>query len=202
MPGGGERSYALEGSVFVAGSLIKWLRDSLGIIASAPETEELARSVPDSGGVTIVPALSGLGAPHWQPEARAVITGMSVATTRAHLARAALEAMAMQTADLAAAFAADGAAWTALRIDGGMSANDWMAQDLADVLRVPVERPHFLETTALGAAMLAAVGVGLHGSLGDAAAAMRGEVRRFLPGAEPDAGRRSGWEAALRAAIP
>lgn len=199
---GGQRSYALEGSVFVAGSLVKWLRDSLGIIASAPETEELARSVPDSGGVTIVPALAGLGAPHWQPDARAVITGMSFSTSRAHLARAALEAMAMQTADLAAAFAADGAAWTSLRIDGGMSANDWMAQDLADVLRVPVERPHFVETTALGAAMLAAVGVGLHGSLGDAAAAMRGEIQRFLPGAEPGAARRSGWDAALRAAMP
>lgn len=196
---GGERTYALEGSVFVAGSLVKWLRDSLGIIASAPETEELARSVPDSGGVTIVPALSGLGAPHWRPEARGVIAGMSFSTTRAHLARAALEAMAMQTADLAAAFAADGAGWTALRIDGGMSANDWMAQDLADVLRVPVERPELVETTALGAAMLAAVGAGLHGSLADAANAMRGAVERFLPGAEPTEERRAAWHRALAA---
>ena len=193
----GKRTYALEGSVFVAGSLVKWLRDSLGIIASAPETEELARSVPDSGGVTIVPALSGLGAPHWRPDARGVIAGMSFSTTRAHVARAALEAMAMQTADLAAAFAADGAGWTALRIDGGMSANDWMAQDLADVLRVPVERPAFVETTALGAAMLAAVGVSLHGSLGDAASAMRGAVQRFMPGTEPGAERRANWDKAL-----
>lgn len=194
---GGTRTYALEGSVFVAGSLVKWLRDSLGIIASASETEELARSVPDSGGVTIVPALSGLGAPHWRPEARGVIAGMSFSTTRAHVARAALEAMAMQTADLAAAFAADGAGWTALRIDGGMSANDWMAQDLADVLRVPVERPEFVETTALGAAMLAAVGVGLHRSLDDAAGAMRGAVQQFLPGADPAPERRANWNRAL-----
>ncbi|MCZ8170247.1 MAG: glycerol kinase GlpK [Brevundimonas sp.] len=196
---GGTRTYALEGSVFVAGSLVQWLRDSLGIIAAASETEGLARSVPDSGGVTIVPALSGLGAPHWRPDARAVITGMSFSTTRAHLARAALEAMAMQTADLAAAFAADGAGWTSLRIDGGMSANDWMAQDLADVLRVPVERPAFVETTALGAAMLAGVGAGLHGSLADAAAAMRGAVQRFEPGEAPPAGRRAAWEQALAA---
>jgi glycerol kinase len=194
---GGERTYALEGSVFVAGSLVQWLRDSLGIIASAPETEDLARSVPDSGGVTIIPALSGLGAPHWRPDARAVIAGMSFSTTRAHLARAALEAMAMQTADLAAAFAADGAGWTALKIDGGMSANNWMAQDLANVLRVPVERPEFVETTALGAAMLAAVGAGLHGSLDDAAAAMRGAVQRFMPGMEPGAERRANWDRAL-----
>ncbi len=178
---GGQRSYALEGSVFVAGSLMKWLRDSLGLISSAGETEELARSVPDNGGVVIVPALSGLGAPHWRPEARASITGLSFSTTRAHLARAALEAMAMQTHDLAEAFAADGAGWRSLRIDGGMSTNDWMAQDLADMLAVPVERPDFVETTALGVGMLAAVGTGLHPSLQAAAEAMRGPVRHFVP---------------------
>ncbi len=196
---GGQRSYALEGSVFVAGSLIKWLRDSLGLIASAGESEALARSVSDSGGVVIVPALSGLGAPHWRPEARGVITGLTFATTRAHLARAALEAMAMQTADLARAFAADGAKWTSLKIDGGMSANDWMAQDLADVLQVPVERPHFVETTALGAAMLAGVGAGLFGSLDQAAGAMRGGVQQFTPGPAPDQARRAAWERALAA---
>ncbi len=196
---GGTRTYALEGSVFVAGSLVKWLRDSLGLITSAGETEALARSVPDSGGVVIVPALSGLGAPHWNPAARGVITGMSFATTRAHIARAALEAMAMQTADLAHAFAADGAAWTQLRIDGGMSANDWMAQDLADVLGITVERPDFVETTALGAAMLAGVGAGLFASLGDAAAAMRGGVRRFAPAHADIAARRADWRRALLA---
>ncbi len=178
---GGTRSYALEGSVFVAGSLIKWLRDSLGIITEAGETAALAASVPDSGGVVVVPALSGLGAPHWRPDARASISGMSFATTRAHVARAALEAMAHQTHDLATAFAADGAGWKTLKIDGGMSANDWMAQDLADMLDIPVERPDFIETTALGAAMLAGVGAGLYSSLETAAATMRGTVRQFTP---------------------
>ena len=178
---GGKRSYALEGSVFVAGSLIQWLRDSLGLIATAAETEVLARSVPDTGGVVIIPALSGLGAPHWLPDARAAISGMSFSTTRAHIARAALEAMALQTHDLAAAFARDGARWTSLRIDGGMSANDWMAQDLADMLALPVERPDFVETTALGTAMLAGLGSGLFTSLEEAAGAMRGTVRHFAP---------------------
>ncbi len=196
---GGVRTYALEGSVFVAGSLIKWMRDSLGLIASAAETAELARSVPDSGGVTIVPALSGLGAPHWLPDARAVFTGMTFSTGRAHLARAALEAMAMQTLELAEAFAADGAAWTTLRIDGGMSANDWMAQDLADVLQVPVERPGFIETTALGAAMLAAVGAELFTTLEDAAASMRGTVAQFVPRPVDIAARRAAWIKALAA---
>jgi glycerol kinase len=191
---GGERSYALEGSIFVAGSLVQWLRDGLGLIAGAAETEALARSVPDSGGVVIVPALSGLGAPHWRPDARASITGASFATTRPHLVRAALEAMALQTHDLADAFAGDGAAWTSLRIDGGMSANDWIAQDLADVLALPVERPDFVETTALGAAMLAGVGAGLFATLEEACAAMRGGVRRFTP-------RMSGEQRARRLAL-
>jgi len=177
----GNRTYAIEGSVFVAGSLVQWLRDSLGIVDLAEETEALARSIPDSGGVVIVPALSGLGAPHWQAEARGVIAGLSFSSGKAHLARAALEAMAHQTHDLATAFAADGAAWKALRIDGGMSANNWMAQDLADMLGVPVERPGFVETTALGAAMLAATGAGLYPTLNDAATAMRGELARFDP---------------------
>ena len=177
----GQRTYAIEGSVFVAGSLVQWLRDSLGIVDLAGETEALARSIPDSGGVVIVPALSGLGAPHWQADARGVIAGLSFASGKAHLARAALEAMAHQTHDLATAFAADGAAWQALRIDGGMSANNWMAQDLADMLGVPVERPDFVETTALGAAMLAASGAGLYPSLDAAAAAMRGQLARFDP---------------------
>ncbi len=178
----GRRRYALEGSVFVAGSLIQYLRDTLGLISSAAETEELARSIEDSGEVVLVPALSGLGAPHWNPDARGVIAGLTFASGRAQIARAALEAMAHQTYDLATAFAADGRAWSALRIDGGMSANDWMAQDLADFLNVTVERPDFVETTALGAAMCAAVGAGLHASLHDAAAAMRGGTRRFAPG--------------------
>ncbi|MEO0699386.1 MAG: glycerol kinase, partial [Pseudomonadota bacterium] len=167
---GGERTYAIEGSVFVAGSLVQWLRDSLGIVDVASQTEELARSIPSSGGVTIVPALTGLGAPHWNAQARGVISGLSFASGKAQLARAALEAMAHQTHDLAQAFAADGTRWETLRIDGGMAANDWMAQDLANMLGVPVERPAFVETTALGAAMLAAAGAGLYDDLGSAAA--------------------------------
>ncbi|TMM47364.1 glycerol kinase GlpK [Qipengyuania marisflavi] len=175
----GQRIYALEGSCFVAGSLVQYLRDTLGLIGSAAETEALARSIPDSGEVVIVPALAGLGAPHWRPDARGVISGLSFASGRAQIARAALEAMAHQTQDLARAFAADGAPWSRLKIDGGMSANDWMAQDLADVIDLPVERPDFVETTALGAAICAAVGTGLYGSLNDAAQAMRGPAKEF-----------------------
>ncbi len=177
----GKRHYAIEGAVFVAGSLIKYLRDTLGLIENADETEELARSIPDNGGVVIVPALSGLGAPHWRPEARGIISGLGFDTGRAHIARAALEAMAHQTRDLATAFAADGAAWTSLKIDGGMAANSWMAQDIADLLDMPVIRPDFVETTALGAAMLASVGCGWNASLEDAAANMIGKTQAFEP---------------------
>ena len=181
---GGVRSYALEGSVFVAGSLIKWLRDEVGLLVSAGETEELARSVPDSAGLCIVPAHNGLGAPHWRPDVRGVISGLGFSAGRAHLARAALEAMAHQMEDLRFAFAADGAPWQVLRIDGGMAANDWLAQDLADMLDLPVERPDFVETTALGAAMLAGLGCGLFASL-EEATAMRGCTRRFEPSMAP-----------------
>jgi glycerol kinase len=198
----GQRTYAIEGSVFVAGSLVQWLRDSLGIVAVAEETEALARSIPDSGGVVIVPALSGLGAPHWQAEARGVIAGLSFASGKAELARAALEAMAHQTHDLAAAFAADGAPWQSLRIDGGMAANDWMAQDLADMLGITVERPGFVETTALGAAMLAATGAGLYPDLAMAAQAMRGRLSLFTPemAGEVREARLALWRKALAAA--
>lgn len=195
----GERHYALEGSVFVAGSLIQWLRDDLGLITHAGDTENLARSVADNGGVYLVPALSGLGAPHWQPHARAAIIGLSFAAKRAHIARAALEAMAHQTSDLKRAFAADSADWAELRVDGGMIANDWMAQDLADILGIAVERPAFVETTALGAAMLAAVGAGVYPSLA-AAATMRGSAQRFSPAMAESvrSARLDGWADALR----
>lgn len=198
----GRRTYALEGSVFVAGSLVQWLRDTLGLISSAAETEALARSVTSSGGVTIVPALAGLGAPHWRADARGLIAGLTFASGRAEIARAALEAMAHQTSDLARAFAADGAPWRRLRIDGGMSANDWMAQDLADMLELEVERPDMVETTALGAAMLAAVGAGLYHSLEDALAAMRGPLRTFAPAMAETvrAERLARWQRALAAA--
>ncbi len=199
---GGERRYALEGSVFVAGSLVKWLRDDLGLLESAAETEALARSVPDSGGVQIVPGHSGLGAPYWRPDARGAITGLSFATGRAQLARAALEAMAHQTHDLMTAFAADGAPWEVLKVDGGMASNGWLAQDLADVLGLTVERPRFVETTALGAAMLAGVGCGMFGSLEDAAA-MRGSVERFEPAMAPEVreARLAGWKTAVEGVL-
>ena len=199
---GGETTYALEGSVFVAGSLVQWLRDSLRLIASAPETETLAREVADNGGVYLVPALSGLGAPHWRPDARAAISGLSFSATRAHIARAALEAQSHQAYDLKEAFASDGQDWATLRIDGGMVANDWMAQDLADMLGVTVERPRFAEITAVGAAMLAGVGCGLFADL-DEASAMRGEVGRFEPGMSADerASRLDGWRRAVEGVL-
>jgi glycerol kinase len=198
----GKRHFALEGSVFVAGSLIQWLRDSLGLISHAGETEALARSVESAGGVFVVPALSGLGAPWWEPGARGAITGLSFASGKAHVARAALEAMAHQTHDLMTAFAADGQQWGRLKIDGGMVANDWMAQDLADMLMLPVERPAFTETTALGAAMLASVGAGLHADL-TAASVMRGKVETFEPqrGLSQRAERLAGWQRAVASVI-
>lgn len=199
---GGKRAYALEGSVFVAGSLIQWLRDSVKLIKKADETEALARSVDDNAGVYLVPALSGLGAPWWEAEARAAISGLSFTATRAHIVRAALEAMAHQAHDLKTAFAADGADWKALRIDGGMVTNDWIAQDLADILDLAVERPKFAETTALGAAMLAGVGCGLFRDLTEASA-MRGAVENFAATMDKSTrkGRLAGWTAAVQSVV-
>jgi glycerol kinase len=156
------KAYALEGSAFIAGALVQWLRDGLGIIEKAADVEALARSVPDSGGVTIVPALSGLGAPHWRPDARGLISGITRGTTKAHLARAALEAIALQNVDLLGAMQADaGHAITNLRVDGGASANDLLMQLQADLSGLQIFRPEMVESTALGAAKLAARGVGL-----------------------------------------
>jgi glycerol kinase len=155
-------AYAFEGSAFIAGALVQWLRDGLGMIASAPEIEALARSVPDSGGVTIVPALTGLGAPHWRTEARGLIAGITRGTTRAHIARAALEAIALQNVDLVQAMQEDaGVAISSLRVDGGAAANDLLMQLQADLLGVQIFRPEMVESTALGAAKLAALGVGM-----------------------------------------
>jgi glycerol kinase len=199
---GGRRTYAIEGSVFVAGSLVQWLRDAVGLIETAPETEAIARSVPDNGGVYLVPALSGLGAPWWEPEARGALSGLSFSSTRAHIVRAALESMAYQTHDLKTAFAADGADWARLRVDGGMVANDWMAQDLADILALPVDRPAFAETTALGAAMLAGVGCGLFKGL-ENAAAMRGATTTFESALDTDgrSARLAGWSRAVQSIV-
>ena len=160
-PAGGEVAYALEGSAFIAGALVQWLRDGLGIISRAAEIEALARSVPDSGGVTIVPALAGLGAPHWRPDARGLIAGITRGTTRAHVARAALEAIAFQNVDLVTAMQSDaGQTIRALRVDGGASANNLLMQIQADLLGAPIYRPEMVESTALGAAKLAARGLG------------------------------------------
>lgn len=195
----GRPAYALEGAIFVAGSAVQWLRDGLGIIASSAESEQLAQSVPDNGGVSFVPALAGLGAPYWQPDARGLICGLSSGTTRAHIVRAALEAQGQQTADLVDALAADGVPAARLRVDGGMVANNWLCQDLADSLGLVVERPRVIETTAMGAAMLAGVGAGLFASLDQAAAAMAAADRSFHPvtDAATRGARRAQWQAAV-----
>jgi glycerol kinase len=157
----GRRRYALEGSVFIAGAAIQWLRDGLGLIARAADIDALAASVPDTGGVHFVPALSGLGAPYWDPHARGAIVGITRGTTRAHLARATLEAIAFQSAELIEAMADDsGLALTELRVDGGATASNLLMQMQADLLGAPVVRPKVTETTALGAAYLAGLATG------------------------------------------
>ncbi len=158
---GDRMEYALEGSVFIAGAVVQWLRDGLGIISSSSEVEDLARSVPDSGGVYVVPAFTGLGAPHWDPYARGTIVGLTRGSNKAHIARAALESIAYQTADVIHAMERDsGIRLSELRVDGGAAANDLLLQIQADLLGVTVVRPSILETTALGAAYLAGLAVG------------------------------------------
>ena len=162
---GGETTYALEGSAFIAGAAVQWLRDGLGIINSAAEIEALAGSVEDSGGVVFVPALAGLGAPHWRPEARGLLTGVTGGTTKAHLARAVLEGIALQIADILGAMESDsGIALSSLKVDGGAARNDLLMQYQADILKTQCVRPTVLETTALGAAFLAGLGVGFWNS--------------------------------------
>jgi glycerol kinase len=178
---GGTTTYALEGSVFIAGAAVQWLRDGLGIIATAGESEPLARSVPDTGGVYFVPAFVGLGAPYWDAYARGAVLGLTRGTTRAHLARAALEAIAYQSRDVLEAMTADaGVPIRALRVDGGAGANDFLCQFQADILDADVVRPAVIETTALGAAYLAGLGAGLWPSL-DTIAARHAVQRTFHP---------------------
>ena len=178
---GAETTYALEGSVFVAGATLQWLRDGLGILTHAAESEALARSVPDTGGVYFVPAFVGLGAPWWDMYARGVIVGLTRGTTGAHLVRAALEAIAFQSRDVLVAMAADaGVAMGELRVDGGAAANDFLCQFQADLMDVAVLRPAVIETTSLGAAYLAGLGAGLWPSLDDLAGRWTLE-RRFAP---------------------
>ncbi len=162
----GETHYAVEGSIFIAGAAVQWLRDGLKVIPDAGASEAMARSVDDTGGVYLVPAFTGLGAPYWDPMARGAILGLSRDSGVAEIVRAALEAVCYQTRDLMQAMTDDGAAApSALRVDGGMAANDWLMQFLADILGIPVERPKVIETTALGAAYLAGLKAGLYPSV-------------------------------------
>jgi glycerol kinase len=198
----GRPAYALEGAIFVAGAAVQWLRDGLGIIASAPETESLANGIESNAGVYFVPALTGLGAPQWEPEARGTIVGLTRGTTRAHLARAALEAMAYATADVLELMQQRGkCSFDRLRVDGGATENGWLMQFQADVLGVPVERPDMLETTALGAAGLA----GIAAQVWPDAEAFLGtrQYRSFEPGPNSAAAHasREGWARAVRATL-
>ena len=178
---GGRTTYALEGSVFNAGSAIQWLRDELGLIASAPECDRLAESVPDSGGVVLVPAFTGLGAPYWDMYARGTIVGLTRGTTRAHIARAVLDSIAFQVTDLVHAMNADAPCpITTLRVDGGASVSDIMMQTQADLLRLPVDRPDQVETTALGAAALAGLAAGVWDGL-EELESLRRSQHVFLP---------------------
>ena len=192
-------TYALEGSVFVAGAAVQWLRDGLRAIAAAPDVEALAASVDDTGGVYLVPAFTGLGAPYWDPHARGTLVGMTRGTGLAEIARATLESIAFQVADVVEAMAADGAPrLTALRVDGGAAANDLLLQLQADVLDVPVERPRVTETTALGAAYLAGLAVGFWPDLASIEAYWALD-RRFEPAMPADRRRRllEGWHRAV-----
>ncbi len=199
--------YALEGSVFIGGAVVQWLRDGLGLIDSSAQVQALAASVADSAGVMVVPAFTGLGAPYWQADARGAILGLTRGSTRAHVARAALDSIAYQSAALLQAMdrdarAAGGAAVHELRVDGGASVNDDLMQFQADLLGIPVLRPAVTETTALGAAMLAGLGVGVYAGLDELAQRWRCE-RRFEPTItrERAAELMAGWERAVRQVV-
>ena len=200
---GGKPTYAIEGSIFVAGAAIKWLRDGLGLITHASQTDDMATRVADNGGVYLVPAFVGLGAPHWDAGARGLISGLTLGTEAAHLARAALEAVAYQTHDLLDAMARDGAGEPAtLRVDGGMAANEWLCRFLADIVATPVERPAALEATALGAAFLAGMAIGIWDGT-EGLAAIDQAITRFEPHMpQPDrATLLTGWHDALGRAL-
>jgi glycerol kinase len=199
----GRVEYALEGSIFVTGSAVQWLRDGLGLISDASESEAAARSVEDTAGAYLVPAFTGLGAPYWDERARGALVGITRGTSRAHVIRATLEAIAYQTRDVVECVQRDsGISLSALRVDGGAAANDWLMQFQADMLGVPVERPAVLEVTALGAAALAGLATGVLGDP-EALAGAGGGVTRF----EPDlpAARRealyAGWKRAVERSL-
>jgi len=193
-------TYALEGSIFNAGTVVQWLRDKLGLISTAAESERVATSVSSSNGVYFVPAFTGLGAPWWNPDARGMISGLTRDSGRAEIVRAALESVALQTRDLAGAFADDGVPITCLRVDGGMAANDLLMQTVADQLRCMVERPTVLETTAWGAARLAGMQAGVYPPLG--VPGLRQVERAFEP-AGSEAGERlyEGWRREVGRAV-
>jgi glycerol kinase len=200
----GALTYAVEGSVLVAGALVQWLRDGLGIIERSADVEALAASVPDSGGVVCVPAFTGLGAPYWQADARGALLGLSRGSTRAHVARAAVESIAFQSASLLQAMQADAAemgapALAELRVDGGASVNDALMQFQADLLGVPVLRPRCVETTAFGSATLAGLATGVYADRAEIAALWQAE-RRFEPRMSRDeaAARMATWDRAVR----
>jgi glycerol kinase len=198
----GEAAYALEASIFIAGAAVQWLRDGLGLVSSAAETEAMARSLTSNDGVYFVPALVGLGAPHWEPAARGTIVGLTRGTTKAHLARAALEAMAYGTRDVVDTMTTHGLGAPArLRVDGGAAANDWLMQFQADQLSLTVERPDVVETTALGAAGLAGLAAGVWS---DPAEFLAGRTfDRFEPagGSDAAAANLAGWRRAVRATL-
>ncbi len=195
----GKTTYAFEGSAFIAGAAVQWLRDGLGIIGKASEIEALASSVPDNGGLAFVPALAGLGAPYWDPHARGTITGLTRGSTRAHLARATLEGIAHEVDDLLVAMASDlESPLRGLRVDGGAAANNLLMQTQADLAGISVVRPRMIETTALGAAALAGLGVGLWQSTDEIRAAWQ-EDRRFAPAIDRKTAdsRRAFWKSAV-----
>lgn len=196
----GEQAYALEGSAFIAGAAVQWLRDEMQFFDSAAEVEALANSVPNSGGVVVVPAFAGLGAPHWRPNARGTITGLTRGTTRAHIARATLEGIALQNVDILRAMEQDSKrSLGALKVDGGAAANNLLMQFQSDVLGVTITRPKLLETTAVGAALLAGLGCGLWSSKNAIQKTMR-EDRVFQPKMDHEAvqGHLARWNAAVR----
>lgn len=195
----GQATYALEGSIFIAGAAVQWLRDSLKLIGHAADTEALAKSVESTDGVYLVPAFTGLGAPYWDPDARGALVGLTRASGFAEIARAALEAVCYQTRDLVDAMEADAGPAQALRVDGGMVANDWLVQYLADTLRIPIERPQVLETTALGAAYFAGLTAGVFQSLDDIARQWRCSARFEAQRDSKQMDERyAGWQAAVK----
>ena len=198
----GETHYALEGSIFIAGAAIQWLRDGLGVIRSASETEALAKSLDDDHGVYMVPAFAGLGAPHWAPDARGAVFGLTRGTTNAHFVRAALESVCYQTSDLLHAMAEDGVSLDKIRVDGGMVGNNWLCQFLAGILDVTVERLKIMETTALGAAYLAGLKAGIYQSCEQLAS--MNEVESSFEASMASSQRRkliSGWENAVQSTL-